>query len=62
MERATLKHIHSQVMEKKAGLFHLGKLHLLQNCTDPVEEVELTLVADMADMFRPHSLAVAALH
>jgi hypothetical protein len=62
MVRVTLKHIHSQVTEKKAGLFHLEKLHLLQNCTDPVEEVELTLVAELADMFKQHSLAVAALH
>jgi hypothetical protein len=62
MERVTLKHIHSQVTEKKAGLFHLGKLHLLQNCTDPVEEVELTLAADMADMFKQHFLAAVVLH
>jgi hypothetical protein len=62
MERVTLKHIHSQVTEKKAGLFHLEKLHLLQNYTDPAEEAALTLVAELEDMFKPHSLAVAALH
>jgi hypothetical protein len=49
-------------MEKKAGLFHLEKLHLLQNCTDPAGEAELTLVAELADMFRPHSLAAVVLH
>jgi hypothetical protein len=62
MERVMLKHIHSQVTEKKAGLFHLEKLHLLQNCTDPAEEAELTLAAELADMFKQHSLAAVVLH
>jgi hypothetical protein len=34
----------------------------LQNYTDPAEEAALTLVAELEDMFKPHSLAVAALH
>jgi hypothetical protein len=62
MERVTLKHIILQDTEKKVGVFHLEKLHLSQNCTDPAEEAALTLVAELADMFKQHSLAVAALH
>jgi hypothetical protein len=54
-----LKHIHLQVTDKRVGQFQLEKLHLLQNCTELVEEAELILAEELADMFKLHFLVAA---
>jgi hypothetical protein len=46
-------------MVEKIGIFHLEKLHLLQNFGALAEEVELTLEVEVVDMFKLHFLAAA---
>jgi hypothetical protein len=62
MERVTFKHIIFIITEKKVGQFHLEKPRLSQNFGVLAEEAELTLEVEVADMFKQHSLAAAALH